>query len=121
IQNGDYWRGEIDWPHATIVNRKQVTQVGQFGPANAPILWWVNVLLVWGDFDKNKPIVRMDLISGATEEISDYNHTLGRVVNEYSAGVITSTGHCRVAKWTPAAFYSYDVRTGKTTSFQNKY
>lgn len=124
IKDGDYWRGDIDWnakPTPTIVNRKKVTSVGAFGPINMPLLWWGNTLIVWGDFDKTKPIVKIDLLAGATEELPTYDHTLDRDLPTRALTGAVSPGNCRVLRWSPAVINSYDVRTGKESAFANKY
>lgn len=118
VQNGDFWRGEIDWGQNTVVNRKQVTSVGAFNNASSPLLWWGNVLLVYGNFDKDKPVVRIDLLTGSTEEIETYHvieNNPGRNV------ALVSPSHCRIIKWSPSAIYSYDVRTNQPTVIANSF
>ncbi len=118
IQNGDYWRGEIDWPHARIVNRKQVTSVGQFGPNNYPVLWWANTLYVYGNFDKTKPIVKIDLLGGNVEEMPTYN-VLGANLQSRRVMGQVSPGNVRIVGYTASVIYAYDVRTGKASRFEN--
>ena len=36
MQGGDYWRGEIDWATAKVVNRKQLTQLGVISAGTSP-------------------------------------------------------------------------------------
>jgi hypothetical protein len=38
VERGDLWRGDIDWVGMTVVNRKQMTRLGAFTPANRPFL-----------------------------------------------------------------------------------
>ena len=38
IQNGDYWRGEVDWVDVKFINRKQVTTLSVFNPLTPPVL-----------------------------------------------------------------------------------
>jgi hypothetical protein len=80
IDKGDWWRGDIDWAAGDVVNRKQVTSVGQFSPNNQPVLgWFGNYLFVFGNFDEKKPVVRIDLVSGDLLEIphSEVFHVRG--------------------------------------------
>jgi hypothetical protein len=120
VDGGDYWRGEIDWPNAQVVNRKKVTSVGAFNPTQTPLLWWGNVIFVYGNFDKEKPIVRIDLVSGTTDELELFGHALEvNVGNRCFFGAV-SPNHVRIARAYPAIIYSYDVRTGKPTMIRNK-
>jgi hypothetical protein len=124
IQDGDYWRGEINWnakPAPAIVNRKKVTSVGAFGPINVPLLWWGNTLIVWGDFDKAKPIVRIDLLTGTTDELPNYDHALDRdLLDRARRGAVSPDG-ARAFQWSSSLISSYDVRTGKASTIANKY
>ncbi|HTL30813.1 MAG TPA: hypothetical protein VL282_16400, partial [Tepidisphaeraceae bacterium] len=70
VDKGDWWRGDVDWATGDVINRKQVTSVGQFTPYEQPVLgWFGNYLFVLGKFDEKKPVVRIDLISGDVLEI----------------------------------------------------
>lgn len=124
IQDGDYWRGDIDWkakPAPAIVHRKKVTSVSAFSPINTPLLWWGNTLIVWGDFDKAKPIVRIDLLTGETEEMPNYDHALDRDLLDRARRGATSPSGARAFQWSSSLISSYDVRTGKASTFANKY
>jgi hypothetical protein len=120
IERGDFWRGEIDWATSKIVNRKQVTTVGSFNPLNKPLLWWGQLLFIWGNFDKEKPIVRLDLATGEMTEMETYR-TFQVLQDPQAVATKVSPGVCRIVSPTPSLISSYDVRTGRASMFRNKY
>ena len=120
IERGDFCDGEIDWATCKIVNRKQVTTVGSFNALNKPLLWWGHLVFLWGNFDKEKPIVRLDLASGEMTELETFR-TLNILQNPQSVTTNVSPGACRIVYPTASLVYSYDVRTGKSSMFRNKY
>lgn len=74
IRDGDIWRGDIDWTTGEIVHPKQVTHVGQFtfegsGGHERPVFWSGNELFVEGGFNPSKPLVRINLVTGAIAEL----------------------------------------------------
>jgi hypothetical protein len=113
IQNGDYWRGDIDWNSVKIINRKQVTTQGAFQPSNKPLLWWGNLLYVYGNFDKDKPIVRINLTTNTVDELPTYS--VFQTANSF-----TSPNSYRMFSVTPSIIYCFDARTGKATTIHNK-
>jgi hypothetical protein len=119
IQGGDYWRGDVDWTSVKIINRKQLTTQGVFQPSNKPLLWWGNLLFVYGNFDKDKPIVRINLTTNAVDELPTYD-CLAQMTQDQTLGYFVSPGACRMIRVTPSIIYSYDARSGKATSIHNK-
>jgi hypothetical protein len=117
IEHGDFWRGDLDWAEVKIANRKQVTKLGSFQFANRPELWWEHMLYVWGGFDQQKPIVRINLATGAVDEM-ETDHVFGP--DPHGDGSFLSPNSCRICRITPGIIYSYDARTGKATEFSNK-
>lgn len=121
MQNGDYWRGEIDWKNSSIINRKQVTSLGVFTPLTSPILWWGQLLFVDGEFDKAKPIVRIDLASGDITEMETQRVFLVNTQQGRTLATVVSPSGARIINPTPSVIFCYDVRTGKATMFRNKF
>jgi hypothetical protein len=117
MQGGDYWRGEIDWATAKVVNRKQLTQLGVFNPMTKPLLWWGHLLFVHGNFDKAKPIVRINLASGEITELETYR----AFVVQADGRLMVSPNACRVICVTPSVIYCYDVRTGRASMTRTKF
>ena len=114
VDKGDFWRGTVDWNKHTVVDRTQVTHVGVF-TGKSPFLWSGDVLLVNGGFDPKKPIVRIDLNSGATEEIETSN-----VFDAGASFFANAAGSsCCVIRLTPETLYTFDVRTGKAGAIHN--
>jgi hypothetical protein len=120
IEQGDFWRGEIDWPGSRIVNRKRVTNTGSFQAWMAPLLWWEQLLFVYGDFDKEKPIVRINLATGAADELNTYQAFTKEPPSNTNIHALCSPTFCRVVNVTPMAIYCYDARSDKTTFIYNK-
>ncbi|HVX83845.1 MAG TPA: hypothetical protein VH253_03435 [Phycisphaerae bacterium] len=113
IEKGDYWRGEADWTKGTIVNRKKITSLNAFDTHNTPLLWWAQYLFVYGGFDKDKPIVRINLATGDTDELpSAHGLNLGP---DRALGGFVSPSYYRIVDPTSAILYCYDARTGQTT------
>jgi actin-related protein len=69
VESGDIWRGDYDWSNGSVINKKQVTTSGLF-EGKRIFLWYGNTILVNGEFSKDKPIVKIDLVSGSTEELA---------------------------------------------------
>src|SRR5258706_2073321 len=107
MQGGDYWRGEIDWATAKVVNRKQLTQLGVFNPMTKPLLWWEHLLFVYGNFDKAKPIVRINLASGEITELE----TFRAFVLQPDGRLMASPNASRVISVTPSLIYGNPVGT----------
>jgi hypothetical protein len=120
MERGDYWRGEIDWAAMKVINRKQVTSLGAFTPMNRPFLWWGQLLLVWGNFDKDKPIVRINLATGEVTEMEKYRAMEVNPQGGPSVSMV-SPGAARIFVPTESVLFCYDVRTGKPTMFRNKF
>jgi hypothetical protein len=120
MERGDYWRGEIDWATMKVVNRKQVTSLGAFTPMNRPFLWWGHLLMVWGGFDKEKPIVRINLATGDVTEMETYRAMQVNLQGGPSVSMVSPTA-ARIFVPTESVLFCYDVRTGKPTMFRNKF
>jgi hypothetical protein len=120
MERGDYWRGEIDWAAMKVVNRKQVTSLGAFTPMNRPFLWWGHLLMVWGGFDKDKPIVRINLATGDVTEMETYRAMQVNLQGGPSVAMV-SPGAARIFVPTESVLFCYDVRTGKPTMIRNKF
>lgn len=80
IEGGDVWIGDIDWIGGEVVNRQQVTHVGQFEfdpqktrvqgrNAQHMVCWSGRNLLIEAGFDPQKPLVRINLDDGSVEEL----------------------------------------------------
>jgi hypothetical protein len=114
VENGDIWRGEFDWAKGEVVNKKRVTTNGLFA-GKKPLLWYGNTIYIDGQFSKEKPIVKVDLVSGALEEIPTYDVFKGR---EYAADrgmFINPTGDlCFFPHG--SVLNTYDARTGKAAT-----
>jgi hypothetical protein len=120
IDKGDFWRGMVDWNKSTVVDRKQVTHVGVF-TGKSPLLWCDELLYVNGGFDPAKPVVRVDLRSGATEELETY-HVFNVSQSTYTAATIAgmvSPSACNLVNATAETVYTYDARTGKAGAIHN--
>ena len=74
FENGDIWRADFDWAKNDIVNKKRLTTNGlfSFGHTQA-LLWCGNTLYLDGRFSEEKPIVKVDLLTGAVDEIPTYD------------------------------------------------
>ena len=81
---------------------------------------WGHLVFLWGNFDKEKPIVRLDLASGEMTELEAFR-TLNLLQNPQSVTTNVSPGAYRIVYPTASLVYSYDVRTGKSSMFRNKY
>ena len=120
IEKGDVWRGKVDWTAGKVVDRKQVTHVGVFAGKSAA-LWTGETLYVNAGFDPAKPIVRIDLQSGATEEIETH-HVFNAVGGNYSAqtqAAMASPSAFWLISLTPQTIYTFDARTGKAGAIPN--
>jgi hypothetical protein len=121
VEDGDIWRGEIDWPNNKIVNAKRLTNVGVFPADYEPLLWWEQQLYIYGNFDPKKPVVHIDLTTGATQEIE----TLGvffptvNVGNGARVQGLISPDDARIVSMDPDLVHSYDARTGKPSIIGN--
>jgi hypothetical protein len=121
IDKGDFWRGVVDWNKHRVVDPKQVTHVGVF-TGKSPLLWSGELLFVNGGFDPKKPVVRIDLNSGATEEMETY-HVFNVGESSYAdatvaAGMVSPSACCLINP-TAEPIYTYDVRTGKAGTIHN--
>ena len=115
-QGGDVWRGEADWANGKIVNAKQLTNVGSF-QSLSPLLWSGQFLFDNGNFDPQKPIVRINLATGATDELSI--NDVGLAMGRNGTASIISPNCVHVVWATPDAIYSYDTRTNKRLLISN--
>ena len=70
--------------------------------------------------DTFKPVVRIDLVTGTTDEMETYRafevNPNGRLLSS-----LVSPHGCRVVSVTSSVIYCYDVRTGKATLTRNKF
>ncbi len=71
VDNGDIWRAEWDWKNGALVNKKQVTTSGVFG-GKSILVWYGNTILMRTEFNKARPILKLDLVTGQTEEMGTY-------------------------------------------------
>lgn len=117
IDKGDLWRATIDWKEGKLVDAKQVTKLGLLEPGKNKMLhWYGNTAWLWGGFDKDKPVVRVNLLSGDVVEMT-------------SLGVFSSSDREGRTQKNPSGdllyraadglVYVYDIRNNKTLSFPN--
>jgi hypothetical protein len=122
IEKGDFWRGTVDWAKGNVGDRQQVTKLGVFA-GKAPVLWFGNLLFVNGGFDAAKPIVRIDLASGATEEIETYNVFNTASQSSYATAAmfagLASPSACCLVNPTAQTIYTFDARSGKAGAIRN--
>lgn len=121
IDKGDFWRGTVDWTKGLVVDRKQVTSVGVFN-GKSPVLWYGHLLFVNGGFDPQKPIVRIDLKSGATEEMETqhvFNTTAGTYADAAAAAGMVSPSARNLISITAETIYTFDASTGKAGTVHN--
>jgi hypothetical protein len=114
VQDGDVWRGEEDWADNKIINAKQLTNVGVFQNLS-PIVWWGQLLFVRGNFDPQKPIVRINLATGATDELPADDIGIGTG----NGGSYISPNSDHVVGFTPDVIFVNDLRTGKRLFISN--
>jgi len=74
IKDGNVWRSEINWDMGEIIKHQQVTHVGRFSfqdmrRVDLPVFWSGNHLFIDSGFDPQKPLVRIDLVSGQIDEL----------------------------------------------------
>jgi len=69
LEKGDICRATFDWGSGEILNKKKITDIGSISTLGNPV-WSGNVVLFHGGFDKENPIVRVDLMSGKISEHS---------------------------------------------------
>ncbi len=71
IDKGDLWRATIDWKEGKLADARQITKLGLLDPQKNKLLHWHgNTAWLWGEFDKDKPVVRVNLLTGALMEMS---------------------------------------------------
>ena len=68
LKDGDLHRGVFDWATGEIVSETKVTDLGIL--KTRPFLLHGNIALLYGGFDQDKPIVRVDLVTGDVQEWS---------------------------------------------------
>lgn len=125
IKDGDIWRGDIDWNTGEIVHQKQVTHVGQFtfdsiDGHRRPIFWSGNNLFVEGRFNPAKPLVRIDLVTGALTELDwlmyEGKSIAGDVVFDPAERVALHAvdGQLRLIDLTSGKVFKVNMRFGDT-------
>lgn len=111
IRNGDLFRGEFDWGTGQVVNDTQVTQLGVLQPG-VPMLWHGNIVLLPGNFDKDKPIVRIDLLSGDVVEMPDAG-VFPASASQWGSSMFTNPSARYALRPEKEMIRVYDVRTDK--------
>lgn len=117
LNKGDIWRASVDWREGKLIDAQQVTKLGLLDPDKNKLLHWHgNTVWLWGEFDKDKPVVRVNLLTGAVTEMSSLgvfspSDRTGRTQRNPSGDLLY-----RVAD---GMVYSYDVRNNSYSSFPN--
>jgi hypothetical protein len=112
LQAGDVWRGEVDWMTGNVVNQRQVTKVGVLGNPSiqrwpAVVHWYANTLYLRADLSQERPMLKVDLGTGAIEELE--------IIDVFEPGTFANPAGYRLCKSLTELLTCLDVRTGKTT------
>lgn len=113
IQEGDLWRADVDWLTAAIDNRRKVTDIGLI--QGAPIHWYGNTLFLNAGLSREKPILRIDLMSGAVEEMEPLGGLLFGPKAVNPSGSRTCALRPGQSASSPSTLSCYDVQTGKVS------
>jgi hypothetical protein len=61
----------VDWNAKKLIDKQQVTKLGLLSSEKTRMLhWYGNTAWLWGGFDKDKPVIRVNLRTGAVTEMS---------------------------------------------------
>lgn len=116
LEDGDLWRAEVDWMAREVVNHEKVTNIGvlQGGPYGAKYLrWYGNTLLLKADLSQEKPLLKIDLASGAVEELA--------YLRALDSGSVNPSGwrSCSLVPGPsardPVTLSCYDIRNGEVS------
>ena len=94
-----------------------MTNIGLF-QSKEPIAWHDNILLVLGEFSEEKPVVRIDLDSGAVEEIGMLDVFSFRSTTPQYFATPSARYLYRVQSGT---MYCYDMRSGERSELSVMY
>jgi hypothetical protein len=109
LRDGDVWRAELDWATREFQNHRQVTRVGILNPARSGdislIAWHENILLMRTRFSQERPILRVNLLSGEIEELEPMMVFIDGMFPNPSASLLCASHRELLA--------CYDVSTGE--------
>jgi hypothetical protein len=110
---GDLWRGTFDWKTGKLVDIKRITQIGLFRGKQV-LHWHGNRIWLWGEFDKQKPVVSIDLMTGTLEEITTLDVFTPRVTD-----MTVNPAGTLLARATEDAIYTYRLDKNTTRAYPN--
>lgn len=112
IENGDLWRCDIDWRARKVVNKTKVTDLGVL--ENEPFLWAGDHVFIQGNFDPEKPVVRINLVTGEVEEIDWF------VKPDTDMPLYTNPSETVAVSVSDEVIYLIDLSDGRTVTINNR-
>ncbi len=115
IAEGDLWRGTVDWKDRKAVDVKRLTNTSQLGGARI-LHWHGRTVWLWTGLSQEKPVARIDLITGVIAETPSYN-----LFPEHENRLVASPSGGLLASMTKDWILALDLRDNRLISIANHF
>lgn len=115
LAEGDLWRGTVDWKDRKAVDVKRLTNTSQLGGSRI-LHWHGRTAWLWTGLSTERPVARIDLISGEIAEMPSY-----RIFPNHENQVFASPSGELLAALSEDWILALDVKENRLVSIANHF